>query len=265
MSWQRPNIGSRVNREVPARLLRPVKTGVFSRRQTCRGKSQKPCSLDGGMAGCPRSQGPEAHRQGLPWGDYELPGRNDSERKCGLVSVSVVSRCNNLSHAIGLGGLVASPERIAEIRRNVCIFWPIVTSLSGGPSSASQLIVGLILLQSALRSSLVASALRRLSLFLLAAGCRQRSPQHFKNDGCGPAKQQHAVHCRHQPKQVPPLQRSHVAVAKRCGSLQRQSKQDQCQEIPMSEQANDQPSTSTRCEAIKTDAVALMTAVNRRD
>jgi hypothetical protein len=137
--------------------------------------------------------------------------------------------------------------------------------LSGRPSSAGQLIAGLILLQSALRSSLVASALRRLSLFLLAAGCRQRSPQHFKNDGCGPAKQQHAVHCRHQPKQVPPLQRSHVAVAKRCGSLQRQSKQDQCQEIPMSEQANDQPSTSTRCEAIKTDAVALMTAVNRRD
>jgi hypothetical protein len=28
-----------------------VKTGVFSRRQTCQGKSQEPCSLDGGMAG----------------------------------------------------------------------------------------------------------------------------------------------------------------------------------------------------------------------
>src|SRR5262249_50588296 len=24
------------------------------------------------------------HRQSLPWGDYESPGRNDSERKCGL-------------------------------------------------------------------------------------------------------------------------------------------------------------------------------------
>ena len=32
----------------------------------------------------------------------------------------------------------------------------------------------------------------------------------------------------------------------------------------MSEQANDQISTSTRCEAIKTDAVALMTAVKSR-
>ena len=27
------------------------KTGVFSRRQTCQGKSQEPCSLDGRMAG----------------------------------------------------------------------------------------------------------------------------------------------------------------------------------------------------------------------
>jgi hypothetical protein len=33
------------------RKLRPGKTGVFSRRQTCRGKSQKPCSSDGRMAG----------------------------------------------------------------------------------------------------------------------------------------------------------------------------------------------------------------------
>jgi len=33
------------------RKLRPVKTGVFSRRQTCQGKSQEPCSLDGRMAG----------------------------------------------------------------------------------------------------------------------------------------------------------------------------------------------------------------------
>jgi hypothetical protein len=31
--------------------LRPVKTGVFSRRQTCQGKSQEPCSSDGRMAG----------------------------------------------------------------------------------------------------------------------------------------------------------------------------------------------------------------------
>jgi hypothetical protein len=61
--------------------VRPVKTGMFSRRQTCRGKSQAPRSLDSRVAG---NQNPEAYRQGLPWGDYESPGRNDSERKCGL-------------------------------------------------------------------------------------------------------------------------------------------------------------------------------------
>src|SRR6516165_3880626 len=61
--------------------VRPVKTGVFSRRQACRGKSQAPRSLDSRVAG---NQNPEAYRQGLPWGDHESPGRNDSERKCGL-------------------------------------------------------------------------------------------------------------------------------------------------------------------------------------
>ena len=61
--------------------VRPEKTGVFSRRQACRGKSQVPCSLDSRVAG---NQNPEAYRQGLPWGDHESPGRNDSERKCGL-------------------------------------------------------------------------------------------------------------------------------------------------------------------------------------
>src|SRR4029077_9834587 len=61
--------------------VRPEKTGVFSRRQACRGKSQAPCSLDSRVAG---NQNPEAYRQGLPWGDHESPGRNDSERKCGL-------------------------------------------------------------------------------------------------------------------------------------------------------------------------------------
>src|SRR5450830_2154404 len=42
----------------------PVKAGVFSRRQTCRGKSQAPRSLDGRVEG---NQDSEAHRQGLPW------------------------------------------------------------------------------------------------------------------------------------------------------------------------------------------------------
>jgi hypothetical protein len=45
------------------------------------GKSQPPRSLDSRVE---KDENPEAYRQGLPWGDYELPGRNDSERKCGL-------------------------------------------------------------------------------------------------------------------------------------------------------------------------------------
>jgi hypothetical protein len=61
--------------------VRPGKTGVFSRRQACRGKSQVPRSLDSRVA---RNQDSEAYRRGLPGGDYESPGRNNSERKCGL-------------------------------------------------------------------------------------------------------------------------------------------------------------------------------------
>src|SRR6516162_3252849 len=61
-----------------------LKTGVFSRRQTCRGKSQEPRSSGGRVAG---DQKPEAHRQGLPWGGYELPGRNNSERVVASKSV----------------------------------------------------------------------------------------------------------------------------------------------------------------------------------
>jgi hypothetical protein len=61
-----------------------LKTGVFSRRQTCRGKSQEPRSSGGRVAG---NQNPEAHRQGLPWGGYELPGRNNSERVVASKSV----------------------------------------------------------------------------------------------------------------------------------------------------------------------------------
>ena len=59
----------------------PVKAGVFSRRQTCRGNSQAPRSLDSRVAG---NQDSEAYRQGLPWGDHESPGRNESERASGL-------------------------------------------------------------------------------------------------------------------------------------------------------------------------------------
>jgi len=59
-------------------LVRPAKAGVFSRDQTCRGKSQTPRSLDGRVEG---NRDSEAHRQGLPWGDHESPGRNESERE----------------------------------------------------------------------------------------------------------------------------------------------------------------------------------------
>ena len=45
------------------------------------GKSQKPRSLDSRVAG---NQDFEAYRQRLPWGGDELPGRNNSERECGL-------------------------------------------------------------------------------------------------------------------------------------------------------------------------------------
>jgi hypothetical protein len=45
--------------------VRPAKAGVFSRRQTCRGKSQKPRNLDSRVAG---NQHSEAYRQDFPWG-----------------------------------------------------------------------------------------------------------------------------------------------------------------------------------------------------
>ena len=59
----------------------PAKAGMFSRRKACRGKNQRPRSLDSRVAG---NQDPEAYRQRLPWGGDESPGRNNSERKSGL-------------------------------------------------------------------------------------------------------------------------------------------------------------------------------------
>src|SRR6202051_3854022 len=59
----------------------PAKAGMFSRRQTCRGKSQAPRSLDGRVAG---NKDSEAYRQGRQRGDYESPGRNESKRASGL-------------------------------------------------------------------------------------------------------------------------------------------------------------------------------------
>jgi hypothetical protein len=53
--WQEP-YESRGSRTV----VRPAKAGRFSRSQSCQGKNQKPCSLDGRYAG---DRLPEAHRQ----------------------------------------------------------------------------------------------------------------------------------------------------------------------------------------------------------
>ena len=52
----------RAREKMSSTVVRPVKTGVFSRRQTCRGKSQKPRSSDSRVAG---NQSREAYRQGL--------------------------------------------------------------------------------------------------------------------------------------------------------------------------------------------------------
>ena len=49
-------------------------------------RSGAPRSLDSRVAG---SQNSEAYRQGLPWGIYKSPGRNDSERASGLESESI--------------------------------------------------------------------------------------------------------------------------------------------------------------------------------
>src|SRR5580693_8039336 len=70
-------------RASPRPYVCPAKAGMFSRRKACRGKSQKPRSLDSRVAG---NQDSEAYRQRLPREDDESPGRNDSERKSGLES-----------------------------------------------------------------------------------------------------------------------------------------------------------------------------------
>jgi hypothetical protein len=76
--WHEPD-----DARVSSPVVCPAKAGMFSRRQTCRGKSQAPRSLARRAAG---NQDSEAYRQGLPWGDYESPGRNESERGSGLES-----------------------------------------------------------------------------------------------------------------------------------------------------------------------------------
>ena len=75
---------SRMTREVSSPDVRPVKAGVFSRRQTCRSKSQALRSSDSRVTG---NQDSEAYRRRSPVGRlHESPGRNNSERASGLES-----------------------------------------------------------------------------------------------------------------------------------------------------------------------------------
>src|ERR1700736_3064563 len=55
----------------------PAKAGMFSRRQTCRGRSQSPVVW---IAEAMKTKTFEAYRQDLPRGGYESPGRNKSKR-----------------------------------------------------------------------------------------------------------------------------------------------------------------------------------------
>jgi hypothetical protein len=55
----------------------PAKAGMFSRRQTCRGRSQSPVVW---IAEAMETKTFEAYRQDLPRGGYESPGRNNSKR-----------------------------------------------------------------------------------------------------------------------------------------------------------------------------------------
>jgi len=59
----------------------PAKAGLFSRRQTCRGRNQEPRSLDSREEG---NRCSEAYRQAFHMGRCESLGRNESERGCGL-------------------------------------------------------------------------------------------------------------------------------------------------------------------------------------
>jgi len=61
----------------------PAKAGVFSGRQSRRGKSQEPRNLDSRVEG---NRNSEAYRQSHLRDDSESPGRNESERIGGLES-----------------------------------------------------------------------------------------------------------------------------------------------------------------------------------
>jgi hypothetical protein len=62
-------------------VVRPGNVDMFSRDRTCRGKNQKPRSLDSKVEG---DQDFEAYRQHHRKGGCESPGRSASERIRGL-------------------------------------------------------------------------------------------------------------------------------------------------------------------------------------
>jgi hypothetical protein len=64
--WQEP-YESRGSRTVVC----PGKAGMFSRSQSCQGKNQEPCSLDGRYEGNRLS---EAHRQSCLWDSKRVTG-----------------------------------------------------------------------------------------------------------------------------------------------------------------------------------------------
>jgi hypothetical protein len=64
--WQEP-YESRGSRAVVC----PGKAGMFSRSQSCQGKNQEPCSLDGRYEGNRLS---EAHRQSCLWDSKRVTG-----------------------------------------------------------------------------------------------------------------------------------------------------------------------------------------------
>src|SRR5215470_10516206 len=62
------------------RKLRPVRLVCSAGDRPAREKVRSPVVWMAGWRGVQNPQGPEAHRQGLPWGDHESPGRNNSKR-----------------------------------------------------------------------------------------------------------------------------------------------------------------------------------------
>ena len=100
-------------------VVRPAKAGVFSRRQTCRGKSQKPRSLDSRVTG---NQYTEAYRQDFPWGSA-------SHRAVTKVNAEVASKMQKSEGR--------APNRRAKAAWVVEI-WPIRLSHFGGVKATAR-------------------------------------------------------------------------------------------------------------------------------